>query len=118
EAWRRHLEQEYPTPEARAAFEHEVSAVTAVAMMIDAVEQLQAALGVSKAEIARRLGRQRPNVARLFADGANPTLVTWFELLDALGVSVDINLHPRAAGEALLQLHGAAARPELQKAGA
>jgi transcriptional regulator with XRE-family HTH domain len=104
DAWRKHLEEHYPTQEAKEAFRHEVEALTAVAQLLESVQALQKGMNVSKAEIARRLSKPRPNVSRLFAEDSNPTLVTLFELFAALGVGAEVKWHALAEGEPLLRI--------------
>jgi transcriptional regulator with XRE-family HTH domain len=54
-------------------------------------------------ELARRMGRHREAVSRLFnAAHPNPTLDTFSSLLKALGVTAEIHLHRAREGEPLI----------------
>jgi ribosome-binding protein aMBF1 (putative translation factor) len=61
---------------------------------IDAVMQrldtLRAEAGLSKAELARRIGKEPATVRRLFSSQVNPTLETVMALADELGASVQV----------------------------
>jgi transcriptional regulator with XRE-family HTH domain len=46
---------------------------------------VRVALGISQSELARRLERSQPTVARLLAHGENPTLSTLDQVLRSLG---------------------------------
>jgi plasmid maintenance system antidote protein VapI len=57
--------------------------------------------GVTKAELARRIGRSRGHVHAFLDGGRNLTLGSIAEMADALGSKVDVRLEPaRKAGTA------------------
>jgi transcriptional regulator with XRE-family HTH domain len=58
----------------------------------EALTQAMAAAGVTRAELARRLGSTRGHVTQLLAGGRNLTLGTIAEIADALGCSVDVRV--------------------------
>jgi transcriptional regulator with XRE-family HTH domain len=96
-AWERRLAERYPTSEARGAFDHEVRAITATAKFIEALEEARKATGLNKTVLARRLGKSLPAVSRLTtAEAVNPTLVTVFELLDAMGLEMAVQLRSKS----------------------
>ena len=106
-AWEKYLSKRHPAGEARQAFEHEVRAITAAAQLIASVEELRNSMNVSKSQVARRLGKQLSAISRsLTSDDSNPTVVTLLEMLDAMGVKVEVTVGPRTSlGEPLLDVH-------------
>ncbi|MFP4474907.1 MAG: helix-turn-helix domain-containing protein [Desulfatibacillaceae bacterium] len=75
------------TPEFRlAALEHEVTEQLWIAME---------ARGMSKADLAEKLGVSRASVTMLFRDGSNLTLKRMLHIADALDCEVDIRIRPR-----------------------
>lgn len=72
-------------------------------MIVEATEAIAVALeqsGISRAELARRLGRHRSFVTRLLSGPRNLTVATVGEVLDALGFEGNIELRPCASGAA------------------
>lgn len=51
--------------------------------------------GVTRAELARRLGASPAYVTQLFRALFNPTLLTLAKVADALGTRVSLHLHPK-----------------------
>lgn len=58
----------------------------------EALTQAMTAAGVTRAELARRLGSTRGHVTQLLAGGRNLTLGTIAEIVDALGCTVDVRV--------------------------
>jgi transcriptional regulator with XRE-family HTH domain len=58
----------------------------------EALTQAMAAAGVTRAELARRLGSTRGHVSQLLAGGRNLTLGTIAEIADALGCTVELRV--------------------------
>jgi len=58
----------------------------------EALTQAMEAAGVTRAELARRLGSTRGHVTQLLAGGRNLTLGTIAEIADALGCTVDVKV--------------------------
>lgn len=50
------------------------------------LDELRQALGITQAELARRMDRSQPTVARLLTQGENPTLASLEEVLRGLGL--------------------------------
>src|SRR5689334_13511210 len=75
-------------------FEAEYARSQRVIAEIDAVMQrldvLRAEAGLSKAELARRSGKEPATVRRLFSSQVNPTLETVVALAAELGASVQV----------------------------
>jgi len=62
------------------------------------LEQIRAKRELSKAQIARRMNRHAPAIARLLSgDQANPTVRTLIELLQAMGLRATLVIEPAAA---------------------
>lgn len=95
-AWEKYLSKRHPAGNAREAFDHEVRAITAAAQLIASVEELRTSMNLSKSEVARRLGKQLSAISRsLTSEDSNPTVVTLLEMLDAMGVKVEVTVGPR-----------------------
>ena len=61
--------------------------------LLRALEQAREQMHISKAELAKRLGRARPSLSRLLTGpGANPTLETIAGICAALGIRAQIRL--------------------------
>ena len=58
----------------------------------EALTQAMAASGVTRAELARRLGSTRGHITQLLAGGRNLTLGTIAEIADALGCTVEVKV--------------------------
>jgi DNA-binding XRE family transcriptional regulator len=85
--------------ETRAEYErarHEIEQIDAV---IRSLDQLREDAGMSKAELARRVGRNPASIRRLFtAEQARPELPLIISIANALDASVEITPHtPRTA---------------------
>jgi transcriptional regulator with XRE-family HTH domain len=64
-------------------------------LILDVTEvltQAMAASGVTRAELARRLGSTRGHITQLLAGGRNVTLGTIAEIANALGCTVEVKL--------------------------
>ena len=64
-----------------------IAGINAVMQRLDA---LRAQEGVTKAELARKIGKDPATVRRLFSAQVNPTLETVVALADQLGASVQV----------------------------
>ncbi len=63
--------------------------------LIEALDLIRQQLNISTEELARRTGRQRATISRLFhAEHVNPTLGTFSDLLRALHFTAEIRLRP------------------------
>lgn len=63
----------------------------------DQVRKLRTAMGLSQAELARRVGTTQPMIARLEAGGQPPSLRTLERLAEALDAEVTVRLTARAS---------------------
>lgn len=61
--------------------------------IIRRIDRLRVENNLTKAELARRIGKNPAAVRRLFTGEANPTLSTVVELLGALDASLQITEH-------------------------
>lgn len=91
-AFDRDFERDMCDPTFQNSYEHargRIDAIDRVIRDLDAVRERQ---GVSKAELARRIGVSDSVIRRLFsADDRNPTMRTIIEVAEALGLEVRIS---------------------------
>jgi ribosome-binding protein aMBF1 (putative translation factor) len=98
--------QNMEDPELRAAYERAARQIAQVDGVIQALDALRIDLGMSKAELARRVGRNASSVRRLFSSsGARPELLLIVTLADALGAEVRIVPRKRKARRVATELH-------------
>jgi DNA-binding XRE family transcriptional regulator len=80
----------------RAEYErarHEIEQIDAV---IRSLDELRVDAGMSKAELARRVGRNPASIRRLFtAEQARPELPLIISIANALDASIEVRRHPR-----------------------
>ena len=68
--------------------------------LMHAIDDIRKQLDMSQEQLAKRMGKKREAVSRLFsADDINPTLNTLIELLSALNLTADITLRQTREGE-------------------
>jgi len=92
----RRRERRMPDPEYRAAYERAAREVAQTDAVIRQLDLLRADLGISKAELARRVNRNASSVRRLFTAGqVRPELPLIVALADALGA--ELRVVPRTA---------------------
>ena len=92
----RRRERRMQDPEYRAAYERAAREVAQTDAVIQQLDSLRADLGISKAELARRVNRNASSVRRLFtASQARPELPLIVALADALGA--ELRVVPRDA---------------------
>lgn len=76
--------------------ENEAARITSMAAVLSALEEAREKRDLSKAEVARRMGRKPEAVSRLLRGaGANPTLATLVELADALEIEINLTITER-----------------------
>jgi ribosome-binding protein aMBF1 (putative translation factor) len=89
--------QRMQDPEYRQAYERASRELAQTDALIRELDSLRADLGISKAELARRVNRNASSVRRLFtARRVRPELPLIVALADALGA--EVRVVPRAAG--------------------
>ncbi len=85
----RYFESRGNSAEYRDAYERARSAIDEVDRIVGAIEERRLDLGLSKAELARRVGVAPESVRRLLsADHANPTLSTVVSLAKVLDLDI------------------------------
>jgi len=87
-------------PGARASYERERREIDQIDAVIRSLDQLRVDAGISKAELARRVGRNPSSIRRLFtAQRARPELPLIVSIADELGARVEIAVcSPGSAG--------------------
>lgn len=78
-------------PVFRESYERARSRIDAIDRVINDLDAVRERQGLSKAELARRIGVSDAVIRRLFsADDRNPTMKTIIEVADALGLEVRV----------------------------
>lgn len=73
--------------------------------LIEALNAVREQMHLTTEELARRMGRHREAVSRLFnAEHPNPTLDTFSDLLKALGITAEIHLRPSRGDEPAMRV--------------
>jgi transcriptional regulator with XRE-family HTH domain len=88
---KRRLAQRMRDPEFREAYERAAREISQTDQVIRELDSLRVDLGISKAELARRIGRNASSIRRLFtASHARPELPLVAAIADALGAEVRV----------------------------
>ncbi|MGA2471543.1 MAG: helix-turn-helix transcriptional regulator [Solirubrobacteraceae bacterium] len=78
-------------PETRGHYERERREIEQIDAVIRSLDQLRVDAGISKTELARRIGRNPSSIRRLFtAQTARPELPLIVSIADELGARVEI----------------------------
>lgn len=85
-------------PEFRAVYERARREIDQVDSVVRQLDELRKAAGLSKAELARRIGRDPSSIRRLFTARANPELMLVASIAGGLGA--EIRIVPRMTGDA------------------
>ena len=73
--------------------------------LMSAIDMVRKQLNMSQEQLAKRMGKKREALSRLFsAEEINPTLETLVELLSALELTADITLRPSREGESPIKV--------------
>jgi ribosome-binding protein aMBF1 (putative translation factor) len=75
-------------PEFREAYERAQREIVLFDSVIQQLDESRRAAGISKAELARRIGRNPSSIRRLFTAGGNPTL----SLLASVAAELDVDI--------------------------
>ena len=91
---RRRLAERLEDPEFRAAFERAGREIAATDQLIRRLDELRLEANITKAELARAIGKDPASIRRLFTSEANPTIRTLVAMLDVLGAELTITPKP------------------------
>lgn len=83
-------------PEYRAEYERFRRQVEQIDAVVNALDELRERAGMSKAELARRIGKDPASIRRLFSAEVNPELKTVAAIADAL--DAEVLVRRRSAG--------------------
>jgi hypothetical protein len=90
-------------PAYRAAYERVAREIAQTDAVIRALDALRTDLGISKAELARRVGRNASSVRRLLTAGhARPELPLIVAMADALGAEIRVVPRSRSARKSIV----------------
>lgn len=94
---RRFLEEQLAEPEFRAEYEQAAAQIAQVDEVMATLDRLRIQAGRSKAELARRIGKDPAAIRRLFTAEVNPELRTIAALAAAL--DAEIRVVPRTGDQ-------------------
>jgi ribosome-binding protein aMBF1 (putative translation factor) len=93
--WEQIRARKLADPTARERYERTRRSVALTRQVLQAIDARREEAGLSKAELAERVGAHRSAVRRLLtSEASNPTLKTVAELLDVLGL--ELTLRPKS----------------------
>lgn len=94
----RFLADQLADPAFREAFERERREIETIDTLVGALEHLRSEHGISKAQLARLIGKNPASVRRTLTAPGNPELRTIIAIADAL--NADVKIIPRAESPA------------------
>jgi DNA-binding XRE family transcriptional regulator len=77
-------------PEFRAEFERQRREITQIDSVVRQLDALREEVGMSKAELARAIGKAPSSIRRFFTADVNPELRTVAAIADVLGARVEV----------------------------
>lgn len=77
-------------PEFRAEFERQQREIAQIDSIVRQLDELREQAGMSKAELARAIGKEPSSIRRFFTADVNPELKTVAAIADVLGAEVKI----------------------------
>ncbi len=89
----RWLRSQLSDPEFKEAFERERREIQGTDAIVNALDHRRDQLGMSKAELARQIGKNPASVRRLLTASGNPEMRTVVAMADAL--DIEVKLVPR-----------------------
>lgn len=89
----RRLEED---PEFRAEFERQRREIVQIDLIVRQLDELREQAGMSKAELARAIGKEPSSIRRFFTADVNPELKTVAAVADVLGAEVKVVASKRA----------------------
>lgn len=99
--YRRRRAKEFEDPVFAAEYRRTRGEIAQVDEVMRQLDALREASGVSKAELARMIGRNPSTVRRLFSAEVNPELKTIAAIAGALGARLEITSEAHRGGAAL-----------------
>jgi len=87
---RRKLKTEMDNPEFAAEYRRARAELAQVNAVVGQLDALREEAGMSKAELARRIGKTDSSVRRLFSAEVNPELRTLAAIAQALGTEIQV----------------------------
>jgi DNA-binding phage protein len=106
ETFEEYLARQLADPGFRDGYERAGAAIRSSVELTRALDVLREQLGMSKAEVARRMGRKPEAVSRLLrSDSSNPTLETLVELIAALDLQLELRIARRPRNASRDQPH-------------
>ena len=93
---KRMLADRMDDPEFRAEYERARREIDQVDSVIRQLDELREAAGLSKAELARHIGRDPSSIRRLFTAESNPELLLVASIAEDLGA--EVRVVPRSSG--------------------
>ena len=94
--WSRIRERKLVDPQVREQYQRTRRSVSSIRQVLQVVDAERQRAGLTKAELAQRIGTSPAAIRRLFtSESANPTLRTVVDLLDALDLEVALRPKPR-----------------------
>jgi transcriptional regulator with XRE-family HTH domain len=91
------LKDRMADPEFRAEYERARREIDQVDAVIRRLDQLRENAGISKAELARHIGRDPSSIRRLFTAKSNPELMLVASIAEDLGAEIQVVPRRRAA---------------------
>jgi DNA-binding XRE family transcriptional regulator len=79
-------------PLLRAEFERQQREIAQINSVVRQLDELRERAGLSKAELARSIGKEPSSIRRFFTADVNPELKTVAAIADALGAKVEVVL--------------------------
>ena len=92
------------SPEFRAEFERQQREIDAIDAVINTLDELRAERNLTKAQLAREIGKNEASIRRLLTAPVNPELRTVVALADALDADIRIVPRKRAAARRKTQM--------------
>ena len=89
-AYERFLAEQLADPEFRAEFERERHEIETIDAILNALDELREERGLTKADLARQIGKNPASVRRLLTASGNPELRTVVAMTNALDADIKI----------------------------
>lgn len=97
--YKRYLEENLQDAEFQREYESARKQIAQINAVMRSLDSLRAQTGISKAELARRIGKQPAALRRLFSSASNPELATIAAMAIALDAEIRIVPNERSRSE-------------------